>query len=334
MSGFLRGRLSPTILTVEDGPEPSTDIQEALIDNAFNFSDEELEKLHVGETRSGWMNGAKNEANFDDINLWNVSGGTQVNHLVFRIAEKKLKPSDVKRRLKEACESWKRENDRARVPRTVKEELKEKIVLELEARTLVSFRETEVVWYKNDERHEVVICSQAEWATESIRKAMLNHFGVTTQILTVEQLIGTENMKSLSGQIEANFLQELMEIFWREQEVALDSGVIRTWGKATLEGGEGKTSIKAVGGLPDEEIDTIIRINKKKFTSIGFELIQDENIYSGEICQPLSIKGLALPRVDGEESDHAGSLVLRLDLLQNLINSIKESLLKLDKIFS
>lgn len=181
--GILKGALSVRRYRVEgEVPEGREWLMEALNANAFQ---EPLSPVHK-EERAGWVQ-IHNllDLEFHDINLWLYN---QYALFALRIDKKTVPAKLFKARLEKEIEAWKRQTGRERIGAREKEEIKERLELDMLRQTLPKVNVCEVEWNLTD--GQVAFHNQSDKVNDLFRKLFHRSFGKTLIPVTPLDFIG------------------------------------------------------------------------------------------------------------------------------------------------
>ena len=181
--GILKGALSVRRYRIEGtAPEGRDWLMTALNGNAFQ---EPLSPVHK-EERIGWVQ-IHNllDTEFDDINLWLYN---QYVLFALRIDKKTVPGRLFKARLEKEIQAWKKQTGRERVGPREKEEMKERLELDMLRQTLPAVNVCEVEWNLTD--GQVIFHNQSDKVNELFRKLFHRSFGLVLQPLTPLDFIG------------------------------------------------------------------------------------------------------------------------------------------------
>ena len=182
--GILKGAMTVRRYHVEgDVPDEfRTTYVDALNDHAFS----ERPSAGVGEEVVGWCQ-VHNllDTEFTDLNRW------LYNHYALgalRIDKKMLPSKLFKAHLEKRLEQWCLENGKRNAPRSVKDEKKEQLEIEMLARTLPKVATTEFCWNIVD--RWCIVHSTSERVNDTFRTLFRNTFGlVLTPVSPLDLLL-------------------------------------------------------------------------------------------------------------------------------------------------
>jgi DNA recombination-dependent growth factor C len=172
--GILKGALTVRRYHVEgDVPDDFRDVyRDAFQDHAFR----ERPQAMIGEEAIGWCQ-VHNllDTDFSDLNRW------LYNHYVLaalRVDKKMLPAKLFKAHLEKRIQAWCEANSRTKAPKSVKEEIKEALEIEMLNKTLPRVATTEFCWNIVD--RWVVVHSTSDKVNDDFRKLFRGTFGLVT----------------------------------------------------------------------------------------------------------------------------------------------------------
>ena len=311
---FLSGAVAAQLLTVESSDEldlsPPT-LAAALQGAAFPI--DRLERLHPGDTISGWVFGPEaDQVDFEAGDRpWLLN---QYAHFSYRTDELKVPAKPLRRLRKQREAAWCAEHGREKAPSAVRREIKELAENELARKVMPTSRTVELVW--DTVNHIVYVHTYSEKLLGKIRSLFRASFDSSLDLTNAENALEKTEWSQTAVVPEHSVADALSREFykwlWFTTEVggiididhdvtggSLTSAGIEFWleEKAVLnrhEDSANKTTLSAEN-LNEQEILTSMR-QGKGFAAIGIHLRREDREYSATLeGEGLHVKSLKLP---------------------------------------
>lgn len=328
MSTFLTGVLSPTVFAL-DGLLSLIDlsrdqIESRLSEHAFRETNESLDALSPNDVRMGWVAGFSELPEFGILEHWSLEEGCIFVRLV--VAEKKINNKERKRRVNVLLEAYRKEYKVKKVDRSVKKEIEEQVTNDLASKTTATTRVIGVVW----DGSRVTIDSQAGWAVTAVRKFFRSTFGHNLRQQSWLDFVDPSVKESASAVSLDTFASTTMDRLWSEKadvkvwstHVGQDVSICARY-SAILSWADKKVVISSDDAIPESEV-VAAKGENKQFRELGFHLVSadDVNIRGAVRFPDLGLKALKFPELIGEDEGPQGTLIYRMDLLEQTLSAV------------